>query len=757
MFIKLAKWVTGHPRRILLFWVFVLFAGAYFAINLPNELSSGGFNDPKSESMIEKNVLKEEFTNKYPQNLIVVVQHPSKTVSDKDYEQIVTQIKDKLNQYSRVKEVSTFYDHRNNQFVSKDKSTTYIAAGLSATEDQAASLVPKIESDLNRMNHGQFNVKVTGGPALNYALNSATKESVSKAEMIAIPIMVIVLLVVFQTVFSAILPLAMAMFALTGTMATVYFIAQSYSLNTLVTNIISMIGLGVAVDYSLFIVNRFRNELEHSNVHEAAITTMKTAGRSVLYSGLTVAISLSALFIPNIMIFNSIALGGVIVVFFSILVSLTMLPALLTVMGKRVNKWKLPIFNKPKGANIWERMANRFLKHPVLFLIPSLLVLLVVAVPSIKANMQVPVASANAIPKDSPEREGFEMLTSKFDQGDVFPIEIVLKSKQSPITDTFNLRAVDRITKEVNGLEHVSKVTSITNWKKDWSLKEYEAAYKNFDALPNTAKDQLKNLLNADNGKNTTLILVSSDTAADSKASHTLVKKVREIVDQNKAGQLTSYVGGETATGLDFDHKVFKSLPLMVLTVFIVCFVILIITFKSIIIPLKAILLNTLVTLSSIGVLVFAFQNKFSLQFDPDQTINSITPVVLFTVLFGLSMDYEVIIISRMKELFEEGMPHDKSIVKGLAYTAGLVNGAAIIMIAVFGAFALVNVRVVAEMGLGLAFAIFVDALLIRTVLIPVLMKLFGELNWWLPFRKKRAVSPDIPNKHVPVERGTHL
>ncbi|MDI3311285.1 MAG: MMPL family transporter [Thermoanaerobacterium sp.] len=756
MFTKIAKWVTGHPKKILFFWILILVAGGYFAIKLPNELSSGGFNDPKSESMIEKNILQKEFSNKYPQNLIVVVQHKSKTVSDKDYEKIVGEIKNKLNGFSQIKEVTTYYEHKNKHFVSKDKSTTYIAVGLSATEDQAASLVPKVESKLGSINLKNFNVKVTGGPALNYALNNATKESVSKAEMIAIPVMIIVLLFVFRTVFSAVLPLAMAMFALTGTMATVYFIAQNFSLNTLVTNIISMIGLGVAVDYSLFIVSRYRNELERSSVIEAVLKTMETAGRSVLYSGLTVAISLSALFIPNIMIFNSIALGGVIVVFFSILVSITLLPALLTMMGTRVNKWRIPLFNRRNKTNIWERLANTLIKHPVVFLIPSLFILLIIAVPAIKTNMQVPVASASSIPNDSPEREGFEMLINKFDQGDVFPIEIVLKSQHGKIIDKSNLETVNRITNEVSKLDHVDKVTSITNWNNEWKLEDYEGAYKNFNLFSGTLKEQLENLLNADNGKDTTVILVASDKAADSKISHNLVKDIRETVKKNNTNHLTTYVGGETATGVDFDHKVFESIPIMILTVFIVSFFVLVITFKSIIIPIKAIVLNTLVTLASIGVLVFAFQNKFSLNFDPNQTINSITPVVLFTVLFGLSMDYEVIIISRMKEFFEEGLSHDNSIVKGLSDTAGLVNGAAIIMIAVFGAFSLVNVRVVAEMGLGLAFAILVDALLVRTILIPILMKLFGELNWWTPFKKKGTLKTKVPHESLPVRGGTN-
>lgn len=737
MFSKIGKWVTGHPKKIIAFWIALLLAGSYFAINLPGILAAGGFNDPKSESMLAKEILDEEFTNKYPQNLIVVLDSEEDTVDSVSYNEKVNEIKSSVENEKFVEEVTTYYDNNEEQFVSEDGKTTYLAIGLSATENEATNMVADIEKKVKTYETDSFQVDLTGGPALTYTLNEQTKKEVTKAEMIAIPIMLIILVLVFRSVASAVLPLMMALFALGSTMAVSYFIGQQMTLNILITNIISMIGLGVVVDYALFMVSRFKKELKKSTVTEAVRRTVETSGRAVFYSGITVAISLSALFIPNMMIFTSIALGGVIVVAFAILVSLTLLPAFLMLLGEKINWGRIPLF-KEKESRVttrWERISNRLMARPILFLLPGLAILLFFAWPALNTNMQVPVASASVIPEDTSAREGFEILTDKFSQGDIFPIEVVIQSQEETLFTEEHLKEIDKLTSEFEKLDNVDHVTSITNWNDEWEITEYAKAYENFDGLPSEVKGQLNQIINSDQDSKTALIMVASEHAAESVASHDVVNEIRDIAEDTDS--LSVFVGGETAIGLDFDERVFDNLPLIIISVFVISFLILVITFKSILIPVKAILLNALVTLASVGVLVLVFQNDFSFVSDSAQTINSITPVVLFAVLFGLSMDYEVIIISRMKELYDSGAGHEESISKGIASTAGIVNGAAAIMIAVFTAFALVEIRVVAELGLGLAFAIIVDAILVRTIFVPILMKLMGKANWWLPFRKK--------------------
>ncbi|WP_272030892.1 MMPL family transporter [Oceanobacillus kimchii] len=736
MFSKLSKWVTAHPKKIITAWIILLLSGAYFALQFPGILSAGGFNDPESDSMIGKELVSEEFSNRYAQNAIVVVNNNELTIEDDSYREHIEEIAGEISDVQHVEEITTYYDDESEQFISKDKNTTYLLIGLSGTEDEATNTAPVLQEKLEPLNKGGFYTELTGSPALTYGLNDVTKKEVVKAEMIAIPIMVVILLLVFRTVASAAVPLIVAAFALVNTMAVCYFIGQQYTLNILTFNIISMIGLGVVVDYALFIVSRFKNELKSHSVSDAVKISVETSGRAVFYSGITVAISLAALFIPNMMIFNSIALGGVIVVIFAILTSLTLLPSVLMLMGEKINWDKLSKGKKTENGDKWDSFIAKVIKKPVVFSLPAIVVLLIMVWPALQVNMQVPVASATSIPESEPSREGFEVLTASFEQGDIFPIEVIVHSDES-VLDPKNIESIDELTSNIESLDGVEEVTSITNWEEDWAVSDYKSFFENIEELPNEVTKPMENLVNIDNGESTSIILVSPIEAADTKQTHDLVRDIRSEVDAVQTDGLSVLVGGETAVGVDFDDKVIENIPYIILAIFGVSFIILIATFRSILIPIKAIVLNAIVTLASVGLLVFVFQNGFSFTADVDQTINSVTPVVLFAVLFGLSMDYEVIIISRMKELHDSGVSHNESIIKGISETAKIVNGAALIMIVVFGAFAIVEVRTVAEIGLGLAFAIFVDAALVRTILVPTLMKLMGRANWWLPFKKK--------------------
>ncbi|MGK9486312.1 MMPL family transporter [Bacillus tropicus] len=749
MFSRLSNWVTAHPKKIIAIWIIFLLSSAYFALQFPGILSAGGFNDPSSDSMKAKELVSEEFSNRYAQNAIVVVRHDKLTIEDNNYQAQVKEIEQKIKDIPHVAQITSYYEEKNKQFISKDKKTTYLLVGLSATEDEATSTAPKLQEAIASLDKDGFYTELTGSPALTYGLNDVTKKEVVKAEMIAIPIMILVLLLVFRSVASAAVPLIVAPFALVGTMAVSYFIGVQYTLNILTINIISMIGLGVVVDYALFIVSRFKNELKTHSVTDSVRIAVETSGRAVFYSGLTVAISLAALFIPNMMIFNSIALGGVIVVILAILTSLTLLPSILMVLGEKINWGRLPIYKKSSNGEKWELFIAKIIKKPILFSIPAIGALLIMVWPALQVNMQVPVASATSIPESEPSRQGFEVLTNSFKQGDIFPIEVVIHSKNS-VFDSDNLDAIDKMTVAIEKLNNVEGVTSITNWNNKWGLSDYKTAYANINSLPTELTKPLKNLVNLDNGESTSIILVSPATAADTKQTHDLVREIRTEMASVDTTGFSVLVGGETAVGVDFDDKVNENIPYIILAIFGISFVILVITFKSILIPIKAIVLNAIVTLASVGLLVFVFQNGFSFTADVNQTINSVTPVVLFAVLFGLSMDYEVIIISRMKELYDAGMSHNQSIIKGISETSRIVNGAALIMIAVFGAFALVEVRTVAEIGLGLAFAVFVDAALVRTILVPTLMKLMGKANWWLPFIKKNRAYQGHDNHLAP-------
>jgi RND superfamily putative drug exporter len=741
VFNRLAKWVTSHPKKIIGFWIVCLLAASVFALKLPNVLTAGGFNDPRSESMEAQKVLEKNFSNQYSQQLLVVVKSSQYTVQDSQYASAVDKISGVIRQNQKVEDIESYYDHKNDAFLGKDTHHTFLLVGLNTSEDEAANFVPVLEQQLKSQvsELADFQWWVTGGPALSYALNDATKKDLTFAEMIAFPVMIVILLLVFRTVASTVLPLLMSAFALGITLAISYFIAKDHTMNILLQNAVSMIGLGVIVDYALFIISRYRQELERYNTVEAVQRAVATAGRAVFFSGATVAISLSSLFLPNIMIFNSIAVGGVIVVTLAVLVAVTLLPAILTLLGPRINWGRIPIFRNRDFSKGWHRFASLLMKRPVIFLIPAFMLLGGMVYPSYKLNMQVPVASASILPEADGARVGFEVLAGDFGQGDVFPVQIVLKAKQDKVFSEQNLDEIERLTTEIKNHPNVEKVLSLTSWNKDWKLSDYQQAYKSYDQLPDAVKDQLGKLVNHDRGDTTTLLVVSPKTDADSKESHELVKDIRKVLQTGAVDKFDTYVGGQSAIGVDFDQRIFDNLPTILVTVFVISFLVLVISFRSVLLPIKALILNSLVTLASMGMLVVFFQEG-----DFRGAINSITPVVLFAVLFGLSMDYEVLIISRIRELKDEGHATLDSIVQGISETAGLVNGAAAIMIAVFGAFAMVQVQVVKELGFGLAVAILLDATVIRSILVPAVMRLLGEANWWLPIR----LSSGRLNKH---------
>ncbi|QQE78406.1 MMPL family transporter [Alicyclobacillus sp. SO9] len=739
--------MTGHPKTFIGVWVVVLLASVLFAQKLPNELTAGGFNNPNSESAMAQTVLQSKFSNQYPQNMIIVLKDKNYTVSQQPFQTEVNAVATALRSNAYVANVKTYYQNHNANLVGKDKHTTIIDVGLNATETQADNLMPAFQHIVKTQVKGGFNWWVTGSPALNYDLNATTKHDLTSAEMIAFPLMIVILLLVFRSVIAAILPLAMAMVALPTTMAIAYGFASHEQLNTLLTNAISMVGLGVIVDYALFIVSRYRKELAQGReVRDAVRKAVETAGRSVFFSGMTVAISLSSLFLPRIMIFNSIAIGGVIVVVLAVSVALTLLPAILTLLGHRVNALRLP-FGRKGSSGRWERFVHALMKKPVLFLVPAVLILMGLAYPSSSLRMQVPVASASILPKTSMSRQGLEVVKNQFGEQNIFPIQVVLTSNNGTMTSTNRLQTIHTITKKIASLSNTKSVHSLTNWHPGWTIAQYHQAYLHWSVLPSQVQNQLGNLVNHNKGSTTSVLIVGSKAPADSVTTHQLVQQIRILLDQSNLRSIHAYVGGQTATGLDFDQKVLHSFPIIIVSVLIISFLVLLWSFRSIILPIKALVLNSLVTLASTGLLVEVFQRGIFGKIDTFNAINSVTPVVLFAVLFGLSMDYEVFIISRIREFHDRGVTNEQSIARGIADTAGLVNGAAAIMVAVFAAFATVQVEVVKELGFSLACAILLDALIVRTILVPSIMKLLGRANWWGSFHWKPVESEIEPQE----------
>lgn len=741
MFGQFAHWVTVRSKPLIVAWFALTVFAAVWAPRLEGVLKTGGFEAPNSESVLADRTIQKRFTGQHRESLLLVIRHDRLTVEDPAFRQAVVQAAERIRRNPLVSETVDYYQSSDPVLVGRGNRSTLIYVGMDVSEARAQNVVPEITREMRRLEAlNGFGWWVTGAPALSQALNVASKQDLLKAEKIGIPVMLAILLFVFRSGVAAVLPLVIGGSAIALTLGTSYWLARIMNLNLLLSNIVTMIGLGVAIDYALFMVSRFRHELKGHAPSVAAEKTVLTAGRAVLFSGLTVIASLASLFIPNTMVFRSLAIGGVMVVSTAVIASLTVLPAILALLGERVNRLRIPLGSPQDGQGIWRKWAPGIMRYPIPFALAAVALLTLLSTPILRLEMRVPTAAADVLPKDSPARVGFEVLREEFRQGEMTPVKVVLEGRPGEVLGPGALAMIAQITSALEADPDVARVRSVVRWNPQWTVAQHVETATHWNDLPAPARRAVLNFANLDRGADTAVIQVIPKYGPDSRQTYDLVKRIRGDVTRlaQPEGWHTS-VGGQTARGLDFDRKIAVSLPWMIAAAFGVTFVVLCLTFSSLLIPVKAIIMNTLVALSSMGILVLFFQDGYLFDWAARAAINSVTPVVLFAVLFGLSMDYEVFILSEMKERYDRGMDNTAAVSEGLAHTAGLVNGAAAIMIAVFGAFAFVETEVVKELGFGLAAAILLDATVVRSVLIPSTMRLLGRWNWWMPQWRKMS------------------
>lgn len=742
---RIARASAHYPKTILILWTVILITAVMFSGKLADQLTVGGFSAPGSESAVADETIKSNFKDISAQRIILVVEHPAIAVSDPRYKQLIMDLEKLAASKSEVKNTQSAISSNMPQLLQEEDHRAYIYVNLDVNDKEALKFTGNFKKEMQSVqakHDAEFKVLLSGGPGIYADILKTSKETVSKVERIGLPIVFILLLFVFRSVIASLLPLIVGVFSIMITMAIVYGLTFFMELNTLLSNIVTMLGFGVAIDYALFITQRFREELaEGKTKQDAASIAVQTAGRSVLFAGLTIAVTLISLLIPNTLLFRSVAIGGVVVVIVSIFVSISLLPAVLTLLGHRVDWLRISIKRNSRSsskASIWERLIHSLMKRTVLYLVIGL-VIASAAVPLVgKMNLHVPVAAYNELPEDSEARQGMNAIVEDFDVGSTFPILMLLEAKEGTMYDKEHLDELYRLTsslKEADGIKTVRGISTLSEQLPNADIAS--SVFRNPEALPKELKNVLPSFVNQAEDK--TIIYVIPDGEPNSEAARSLVRKLREQV-LPKYDLFESSVTGETAMGIDYDDKIVKEFPIIIAVSLILTFVLLLIAFRSILLPIKAILLNGLVTASVLGILVYLFQEGH-MPGTTAQALNVNTPVLLFCILFGLSIDYEVIIVSRMREHYLRTGKTEQSIVQGFVSTASLINGAASIMIAVFGVFVFAEIQIVQELGVGLAIAILMDAILIRTVVVPLSMKLLGRYNWWMPGAKKATVA----------------
>ena len=688
---RLVRASIRHRKLVLALWGAVLAVSAVLALQLDSSLSAGGFSNPRGEAIMAQTTVQEAF-GEAPNQVVVALESDS-AIAANDIEAVVRVLRD-----SGATQIVSPSERP--EWLTTDGTTAVVLAGFDGSNSAVQDLTPELMRDLDGAT--DVTTYVTGQPALDYRLNVHSKEDAIRAELIVFPILIVILLLVFRSVAAAATPLVIAGGALLTGSAIGFIATQFTEISILYSNIVSMIGLAVAVDYSLFIVKRYREELDAGRPGDDALTVaFATAGRSVLFSGIAVAVALSALFIPRLMAFTSIALGGIVVTAVALLLAVTALPALLSLLGPRISWGAIPLRRRPAST------AGRAV--PRVYGVIGIVALVALAVPIAGISLQSPVASATVLPKDDPARVGLELIESRIGNDGLFPIQVLLSAPAADGPESL----LDQVGAFTDFAEDQPSAATVVSPTSDGAAQADLAAL----LASGEAPPALSALWARNGDELIARVLVTSIEGPDSVEAHELVQLFRE---EGAPGGADLRVTGATAQGLDFDQALIASIPWIVLFVFILTFAMLAVAFRSALLPLVALVFNVLVVGASLGALTLISGALGS------APINSVTPVLLFAVMFGLSMDYMVIIVSRIIEHYRAGEPFAEAVAAGTRSTRAMINSAAIIMVAVFAAFGTAQISIVREIGIGLGIAVLLDALLIRVVVMPAILTLVG-------------------------------
>jgi RND superfamily putative drug exporter len=762
MFYHLGKFATRYRWLIVGFWMVAIAIGLPFAPQASSVLHSGGFTSPDVESQHAIDLLSE----KLHLNLTVVQVIFTSQRYNAYSPQFIQGSQKALANVRSWPEVSGIINYTDNpRQVSIDQHAAYANVLLKPDPDSAPKLLPELEHRLQSA--PDLHTSIGGGPVFYEDIQSVSERDLRRAEILAFPFAIIALLLVFRSVVAAILPALVGGGAVVVSLALIFGLGQITTLSIFVLNITTLFGLGLGVDYSLFMVSRFREELAHGrSVEEAVAITVATAGRAVTFSGLTVSIGLIGLIFFRINMLRSVGMGGVLVVLMAVFAAITLLPAVLAIIGTRINAFpvRIPRFWRRKrdrgeaalapaasGDNgsrqisdphhgFWYRLSNLVMRYPVRILLPVLLFLIALGTPFLGVRFSAPDASI--LPAGVPSRAAYDLLATRFNANETTPILLAVQTSGDVLT-TDNIRKLYLYVQRIEADPRVARVDSIVSADPRYTLDQYELLYTH----PQLISDPyLSALLKSSVAGNTTMIQVISKYDMLDQHSEELVQTIRNT---HPTGGITVLVDGGTAGNIDYVTSLYTDFPKAVLIVAVVTYIVLLLFFRSVLLPLKAILMNTLSILASYGALVLIFQDGFLHQvlgFTPLGFVEASSPILLFCSLFGLSMDYEVFLLSRIQEAFWQTGDNKRAVALGLQRSAGIITSAAIIVIVVSACFASADMILVKALGLGMALAVALDATLVRGLLVPATMRLLGNLNWWLPFAGVQRHPPALEN-----------
>ena len=707
----IAKQVIKHFKFSLSFWVIISVVLAFYALDLPSKLQGDGF-EMKGEYQEVQDELSKNFD--FPRNTILVLFTKEENQSTIDFDKHISTVLndiEELNIAEHIQSPLTYEDQRNENYA-------YAVLGFDKLDDE---MVPYVE-ELQSVTEKYDNTLLTGAPVISLDLNTASQKDLVIAEMIGIPFALLVLISAFGSIVAAIIPIVVGGLTVVCSLGILTLLGDQLSLSVFLLNVTPMIGLALSIDFSLLFINRYKEEMLLSSRKDAIVTTIRTAGTSIIFSAVCVFIGLAAMLLIQIDIFRTVAIGGMVVVAVAVISSITLLPSILLLLGDHINKGKL-FKSKKDQHHKWRVFAENVMKRPILISILATLLLLVGIIPVKDINLTIP--DETALPLNYESREAFAILNEQFGLRDEATVYLIAKRDDS-WTDEKGLQDLKKLIDELEEDPLVTGTQSIYSFSQATSSEELYALLQ----MPE-GQASLEPVMEQFISDEQLLLPVTLDATASSTKAQDWVRNWSD-----KDFEVDVLIGGEPRFNQEIFDEISDKIWIGIAVVLISTYLILLVAFRSVLIPLKAIIMNIVGLASTFGILVWIFQEgHFGIA---PTSIALIIPVFVFSIVFGLSMDYEVFLISRIQEEYILNRNNDEATVVGLASTSKIITSAALIMIVLTGAFAFTGVVPVKQIGIGIALAILIDATIIRLLLVPALMKLLGDWNWWLPFTKKK-------------------
>ena len=702
----ISRWCASHPWITLAFCLGVVVAGAYFASGIGGSLTTDAGTTVELESDKAERLIEERIGTAIDPTELVIVRSDVLLADEPAFRMYVERIATGLAglQPDTISAAYSYHTTQDESLVSASRTATIMPIALAGPDDDLESQAEAVRNMVAMIQDPAFETHVVGEESIGLTFTEIAEADLQTAELFGLPIAFVILAVVFGALVAAGIPVIVALLSILVSIGVTAVIGQQFSLSIFVVNVTTMIGLAVGIDYTLFIIERFRDERGQGLQKVDAIARSgATAGRTVLFSGLTVIVALAGMLIIPDTIFRSIAIGAIIVVIVTIAAAMTLLPAILSLLGDKVNAIRIPFTGKERASEkedgFWDRTSRFVMSHPIASVLVSVSILVVAAVPYF--GIELGFAGVSTLPKDTDVYRGFVVLEEEFTAGLIEQTDVVIEAQDVGAPEVQG--GISRLRELLASDQAFGLVTITISERSDLAVLSMPI---NGDPTGQAASDALDRLRN------------------------------EHIVSAFQGVDVDVHVGGETASSDDYFELIKLYTPIVFAFVLGLSFVVLLVVFRSIVVPVKALIMNLLSVGAAYGLLVLVFQEGVGaslLGFQQVDRIEAWVPLFLFAVLFGLSMDYHVFLLSRIRERYDETHDNRESISFGVRSTASIITGAALIMVAVFAGFAMGDLVMFQQMGFGLAIAVLIDATLVRTVLVPASMVLLGDANWYLP------------------------